>query len=208
MSRYINERSLRMKLNTIILAILLTTFTLKADYTLQPGDTLEIQLMTKKDLTTKQPITPDGTISLPLIGRTTVQGKTLTELDLYLKDKFTPYIQNPQIVSILTPKEHKATENKTTKPAPNSYIFVALYDISKNTIEVRKTESAAEALAYTATQPFTVTRATQNLGTTTNIQPGDILTITIGKKETFLQKNWYKVLTGTAVGLGIFNTLR
>lgn len=207
MSLYINERSLRMKLNAIILAILLTTFTLKADYTLQPGDTLEIQLMTKKDLTTKQPITPDGTISLPLIGRTSVQGKTLTELDSYLKDKFTPYIQNPQIVSILTPKEHKATENKTTK-TPDSYIFVALHDISKNTIEVRKTESAAEALAYTANQPFTVTRTTQNLGTTTNIQPGDILTISIGKKETFLQKNWYKVLTGTAVGLGIFNTLR
>lgn len=188
----------------ILLSVFLMCFTFPifaTDYILKPGDTLEIQFMTKKELTTKQPITPDGTISLPLIGRLLVQGKTMPELDNLLKDKFAAYIQNPQIVSILTRDE------PAKKPTPNAFIFVALHDISKNTIEVRKTESAAEALAYVADQPYSVTRATQNLGATTNIQTGDILTISIGKSEPYLQKNWYKILTAVAVGLGIFNSL-
>ena len=177
------------------------SMTLSADYRLQSGDILEVEIMTKKDLTTKQPITPDGTISLPLIGRTQVNGKTLTELDSLLKEKFSSYIQNPQIVTILSITEEHA---KATPPTP---IFVALWDSSKNTVDVKKTESAAEAFAYVAGQPYTVTRATQSIGTTTNIQSGDILTITVGKTDTYFQKNWYKFLTATAIALGILNTV-
>jgi len=187
---------------TLLLLSLFTQHLVHAAYHLQPGDTIDIDILTKKDLHTKQPITPDGTVSLPLIGRLFVQGKTLPELDTLLQTQFSTYIQTPQIVTIITPTEEHM------KASSSAIIYVALKDAAKHTIEVRKTESAAEAFAYTAGQPYTVTRATQNLGTTTNIQAGDIVTISIGNQESFLQKNWYKVLTGTAVGLGIYNSIR
>ena len=56
-----------------------------AEYQLKPGDVLEIRIAGKGELTTKQPITPDGTISLPTVGRISLDGKTLNETDALLK---------------------------------------------------------------------------------------------------------------------------
>ncbi len=77
--------------NTVIRAfaiIILATLSLfAADYVLHPGDVLEVQAVGKHDLTTKQPISPDGTVALPFVGRIIVQGKTLAELDDMLKNR-------------------------------------------------------------------------------------------------------------------------
>lgn len=171
------------------------------DYRLKPGDQVEVRIIGKSDLTTRQPLTPDGTLSLPAIGRVTLEGKTLAESDALLTTKFATLIKNPQVVTIL----HKAEDPKPKSTEP---IYISLNDLSKNSVEVKKTESAAEALAYTANHVYIVKRNTENLGPTTNLLPGDIVSVEIGKRPDFIEDNWYKLLSGAALALGIFNSLR
>ena len=86
--------------------------------------------------------------------------------------------------------------------------YISLHDLNKNTVEVKKTESAAEALAYASNLPFTVTHGVKDMGPTTNILPGDTLTVQIGRRPDFIEDNWYKLLSGAALALGIFNSLK
>ena len=89
-----------------------------------------------------------------------------------------------------------------------------LYDVGKQTKEVKKTESVAEARAYIGDQPFDLQRTTAE-GSATNITgtlatailPGDIVTVRIGKEPDFWEQNWYKVLTATSVVLSIYGAL-
>ena len=72
--------------------------TIMAAYSIQPGDTIEVQIINRKDLTTRQLISPDGTLSLPLVGRYQVQGKSLETVDTELTSKFEQYLKNPVVV--------------------------------------------------------------------------------------------------------------
>ena len=192
----------------LFLLFTLTLFTsIKAsDYILQPQDTVEIRVIGHDELTLKQDITPDSTLSVPLVGRISVAGKTLQSVDDTLKTEFSKYLKSPNVVVILTPKKPE------TPPA--SMIYVVLYDVGKQTWEVKKTESVAEARAYLGNQPFDIQRTTAE-GSATNITgtlatailPGDVVTVRIGKEPDFWEQNWYKVLTGASVILGIYNAL-
>jgi len=75
-----------------------------SDYTLAPGDQLEVCLIGQKDLDTKQTIAPDGSISLPLVSRVIAEGKTLKSMNEYLVSEYSKYVKNPQVVISLTPR--------------------------------------------------------------------------------------------------------
>jgi len=109
-------------------------------YTLQPGDTLDIQILNKKELSSRQLISPDGTISLPLVGRQNVTGKTLEAVDAQLKSHFTKYFESPLIVLPL---------DKLTKADIAGNYFVSVADAQKGTVEVKTAKSLAEAMAWT-----------------------------------------------------------
>ncbi len=53
---------------------------------------------------TKQTIAPDGTISLPFLGRVQPQGKTLSEFQTYLTTELAKYVNKPQLVVYLNAK--------------------------------------------------------------------------------------------------------
>ena len=61
------------------IAILGFSSAIFATYTLKPGDTVDIKVVWHEELTSKQVITPDGTISIPLLGRVDVENKLETE---------------------------------------------------------------------------------------------------------------------------------
>jgi hypothetical protein len=153
--------------------------TLAADYALAPNDQLEVKIIGQKDLDTKQIVAPDGTISLPLLGRVTAQGKTLNSFNTYLSTEFAKYIKNPQVVVYLTPRP----------------IYVVQHDIRKNTWDVKEAKSIDEA------------RALAGRNYTSEISNGDIVSVEVGQKPDWWEDNWYKVLTGTAVAAGIYATL-
>lgn len=150
-----------------------TTIFSAASYTLQSGDTLDIQILNKKELSTRQLISPDGTISLPLIGRQKVTGKTLEAVDTQLKSQFTPYFENPLLVVQL---------DKLTKPDSTGSYFVSVADPSKGTVEVKTAKSLSEAMAWTAGNPFKAYRFSSNgqrvsLSSKDSVLPGDTIVV-------------------------------
>lgn len=251
------------------LQILLVSFVLAA-YTIQVGDTLAVQIINRKDLNTRQLISPDGTISLPLIGRYHVQGKSLETLDAELSTKFAAYIKNPVVVVqidqlkksssnsdlfyiTLVDSEKGTVEVKTakniseaiawtagkpyqayrlnesgqktllkgdsklipgdvividlvrTKPEP---IYLAFYDQSKNLIDLKKAATLSEAMGWASGKSYQLVKsklASSNAGT---IEPGDTLIVTIGKPDDWWGDNWYRILTGAAVVVGLFNSVK
>ena len=150
------------------------------DYVLASGDQLEIKVINHKDFDTKQAIAPDGSISLPLIGRITAQGQTLNSFDKYLAAEFSKYIDKPQVVVYLTPRP----------------IYVIQHDLKKNTWDVKEAKSVEEA------------RALAGRNYTGQISNGDIVSVEAGEKPDWWESNWYKVITGTAVLVGIYATLK
>jgi len=239
-------------------------------YSPQPGDTIEVQILNKKELNTRQIIAPDGTISLPFIGRTKVDGKSLETIDSQLKTEFAKYIQSPTIVVqvdqlkkpdtkadsyyvTLADSEKGTIEVKSVKTlseamawtAGNNYqayrvaksgqkvaisptdnlvlgdflvvdlaknktqpIYLCFYDLSKNLIDLKKAQSVSEALGWTASKPYQLVKGAVTSQNATTIEPGDTLIVTIGKPDNWLEDNWYKILTGAAVVVGLFNSLK
>jgi hypothetical protein len=149
-------------------------------YILAPNDQLEIRVINHKNLDTKQTIAPDGSISLPLIGRITAQGQMLNSFDKYLTAEFSKYVNNPQVVVYLTPRP----------------IYVIQHDLKKNTWDVKEAKSVDEA------------RALAGRNYTGEIGHGEIVSIEVSEKPDWWETNWYKVITGTAVLVGIYATVR
>ena len=162
---------------SMLLGFISTAFA--AEYKLAPDDLLEVKILNRTDLDTKQTVAPDGSISLPLIGRTIAGGKTLEELNNYLVAEFKKYLRNPQVVVFLNPRP----------------IYIVQHDLKKNTWEVKEANSIEEAKAL----------AGKNYSG--EIKYGETVYVEVGKKPDFWEDNWYKVITGIAVVVGLYVSL-
>lgn len=78
-------------------------------YRLSPGDVLSIQLWAYPEITPPiqdatnikavgYPIDPNGRVHLPLVGSVKVSGKTLAEVNTYLRSQFSKYLKHPDVV--------------------------------------------------------------------------------------------------------------
>ena len=68
------------------------------NYLIGPSDVLTIKVFNEADLSGLFSVDSDGTISFPLIGRTTVGGKTVREIEAHLIKALTGnYLKNPQV---------------------------------------------------------------------------------------------------------------
>jgi hypothetical protein len=150
-----------------------------SEYTLAPTDTIEIKIISRKDLDTKQAIAPDGSVSLPLLGHVVASGETLAEFNSYLTSEFSKYIENPLIVVYLTPRP----------------IYVIQHNLDKNTWEVKEAKTIDEARAF----------AGKNYKG--DIHYGDVIHVDTSTEPDWVADNWYRILTGTAVVVGIYATL-
>ena len=253
---------------TVLFASLTTTL---FAYVPQPGDTINIQVINKKELSTKQQISPDGTISLPLVGRFSVKNKSLEDVDAQLKTEYSKYLQNPVIlvqldqlkkgivqpfgnffVSLMDPQKgtievktaktlseamawtggqafqayrYSETGHKTllgpkdnlipgdtlvvspsgTKLAP---VYIVFKDLSKNTVDLKKAESVSEAMAWVAGQKYELRKGVVGTPNSETIEPGDTVILTTGKPDDWWEDNWYKVLSGAAVVMGLWNSVK
>jgi polysaccharide export outer membrane protein len=68
-----------------------------SDYTIGPGDVLEISVWNNEALTRAVTVLPDGKIHFPLIGEMVVGGKTLAALEKELKTKLHPFVPDPEL---------------------------------------------------------------------------------------------------------------
>jgi len=149
------------------------------EYRLAPNDTLEIKIVAHKELDTKQAIAPDGSISLPLLGTVTASGQTFTDLNKYLTSGFSKYIENSQVIVYLTPRP----------------IYVIQHNLEKNSWEVKEAKTIEEARAY-AGKDYKG-----------EIHYGDVIHVDTSEAPNWVSDNWYRMITGTAVVVGIYATL-
>jgi polysaccharide export outer membrane protein len=169
------KKILSMFLVFTVLLPVLSSAVMAFEYTLATNDTLEIKIIGQKDMDTKQTIAPDGTISLPFLGRITASGKTLPEFETYIKTELAKYIEKAQIIVYLTPRS----------------IYVVQHNLKTNLSEVKEAKTIAEAKAF-AGEDYTK-----------DIKYGDVVTVDVGNQPDWWEANWYKVITATAVIVGI-----
>lgn len=67
------------------------------DFMFGPGDTLEIKVWRAPEMDAQVTVAPDGTLSLPLVGRLYVSGMTWTELVENLEARLAEYYVNPSV---------------------------------------------------------------------------------------------------------------
>lgn len=76
--------------------------TLKVDNTERPfrigrEDVLDIAVWRDPDLSRVLPVRPDGFITMPMAGEVMAAGKTPAELEAELKQKLSPFVQEPRV---------------------------------------------------------------------------------------------------------------
>ncbi len=165
-------------------SMLVVSFAATTPYILAQGDTLEIKVINKPELDTRQSIAPDGSISLPSIGRMNANGLSIDELQKKVREQYSLYIRNADVVIFLTPRP----------------IYVVQHDPKKQTWEVKEAKSPQEAIAYMGQSGNQLEKY--------NLQAGDVVTVSYGKAPDFWEDNWYKVLTAMGVVAGVWNVLR
>ena len=73
------------------------------EYTVQPGDLLEISVWKEEDMTKDVLVRPDGGITFPLAGEIYTGGKTISQLQSALTRKLSTYLSNPVVT--VSPKQ-------------------------------------------------------------------------------------------------------
>jgi polysaccharide export outer membrane protein len=72
------------------------------DYTLNPGDQLEISVWKEVDMTKTVIVRPDGKISFPLAGTLTAVGKSVSQLETEITSKLKTYIPEAFVTVVVT----------------------------------------------------------------------------------------------------------
>lgn len=66
-----------------------------ASYLLGPGDVVEVSVWRDEALSRTLVVSPDGTLSLPLVGEVAAAGRTLAELKVDLEERLGVYVPDP-----------------------------------------------------------------------------------------------------------------
>ena len=157
-------------ITTILIMTILITPLLAIDYTLATGDKLEVRVLGQALLDTTQTIAPDGSVSLPIMGRTLASGQTLKTFQEKVKKEFAKFAPKSNVVVLLTPRLTPVEE-----PAP---IYVVIHNLKTNTFETKTAKTVTEAKAIAGNY-------------TGEIRPGDIIKIDTGTAPDFWSDNWY-----------------
>ena len=79
------------------------SFAAEEGYQINKGDKLRIAVWKEENLNTEVMVSPDGTITFPMVDTIPAAGKTLDELQTLLREKLEEYIPGPEVsVSLLT----------------------------------------------------------------------------------------------------------
>ncbi len=67
------------------------------DYTLQPGDLVEVHIFMEDDMNRTLRISGNGTITLPLVGNQKIAGKSVFQAEQHISKALKTYLRNPQV---------------------------------------------------------------------------------------------------------------
>ena len=137
---------MRKTITTILILGILITPLLAIDYTLSTGDKLEVRVLGQAQLDTIQTIAPDGSVSLPIMGRVQASGLTLKTLQEKIKKDFAKFAPKSNVVVLLTPRTIPVEE-----PKP---IYVVIHNLKTNTYETKTAKTVTEAKGKRTPNPI------------------------------------------------------
>lgn len=84
--------------------------TSETDYTLGPGDRINLNIFQVEEYSGEYPVLVDGTISLPLVGKVRVSDLTLKETEQTVGEKYSLYLKRPIVtVGLVSPRPMSVT---------------------------------------------------------------------------------------------------
>jgi len=161
-------------------------------YKIDVGDSVQITVWKNPDLSTSQPIRPDGMVAVPLVGDIKASGLGPEELAANIEKKLKSYIKNPNVTVVLTNLEGQQFLSKvriTGSVGSNTAInyhqgmtvldavleagSVDLYADSNNTKLHRRTKQGA--VSYDIRLKDIMEEG--DMRTNITLMPGDIITV-------------------------------
>lgn len=114
------EKTLTNRLNQLLQqrASLVTTVNSNQSYPLGYGDLLAVDVYGFTNLSAQSIVSPEGAVSLPLIGKTSVSGMTVEQAREHLSQRYAHFIRSPQVqVSLKNPQASRVSVmGEVTKP--------------------------------------------------------------------------------------------
>lgn len=70
-------------------------------YKLQPGDTIDVRYRMTPEFDSTAAVQPDGSVSLPLVGRMELVGRTTEEVTAAIREKASQRLRDPEVTVLL-----------------------------------------------------------------------------------------------------------
>lgn len=70
-------------------------------YRLQPGDSIDVRYRVTPEFDSTAALQPDGSVSLPLVGRLELAGRTMDEATARIREKASERLREPEIIVLL-----------------------------------------------------------------------------------------------------------
>lgn len=174
------------------------------EYTLVPGDTVEINVFGEADLTRSVVIRPDGKISLPLIGEVQAAGLKPSQLAERIAETLKAYLRSPQVTVTVTGLQRLFVQvnGQAVRPGPvEIQRDWTLLDVigAVGGVTPRADAGKATLTRKDRTIPIDIARLLKgDSAANVPIEPGDIITIPL------LVQNRIVVM-GYVRGVGAYN---
>lgn len=142
-------------------------------YTLGSGDNLRIDVFGDESMSGERQIAGDGTLTLPLIGRTEAAGLTTHELKEKLESQLTEYMRDPRVTVQMLTYRPVYIVGEIKKPGSYSYV---------DGMTVLNAVAIAGGFTYRARQDkFVIERKAKDkrvaADPSTPLIPGDVVTV-------------------------------
>lgn len=113
----------------ITLGVIKPSFATDAGYRINKGDKLRIDVWQEENLHAEVMVSPDGTISFPLVGIVQAADKTPDELQNFLREQLEQYIPGPEVnISMLAVEGNQIyIIGEVTRPGP--YVMTNNLDV-------------------------------------------------------------------------------
>jgi len=165
------------------------SFALEPGYLINTGDKLRISVWQEENLQTEVMVSPDGTISFPMIGLISAAGKTVDQVQSLIRDRLEQYIPGPEVnVSLLAVEGNEVyVIGEVNRPGP--YIMRKNLDVmqvlsmaggltpfaSKNDVHIlrRTTDGQSKSIPFA----YGDVEDGENLETNILLQSGDTVIV-------------------------------
>ena len=179
---------LRTSLTVGLILILNSAANATERYLLNAGDVLEVSVWNEETLQKQVIILPDGMISFPLAGQLMAQGKSVTDIQMALKDKLTEYLSDPVVTVSVVNVSGNSIHIMGKVNTPGSFVMSQRIDVMQalslagglspyaeenNIIVLRRTGNKQQTIPVR----YAAIKKGRDLNTNIVLQSGDVIVI-------------------------------